>query len=223
MRAYVRPLTRPRITTLSGISKSMTGSVNVIDTSDPPGRLLARPSPPRVFSTLYSASVGERRGGRAECLDDEERDVGQELTIGIAVPDLSEYVALDPSWSIGDPEQQCTAAVERCRDDGRIPIHGRDVRLVFASYRSNQPAEKVAAARRLAEDDAVRRAGRARLHRRRAAAGGGRGAGDRRQRRAERHARRRTRRGCSHCGRPRTCCTGPSSRGRTPGVTSTGG
>ena len=80
--------------------------------------------------------------------------MGQELTIGIAVPDLSEYVALDPSWSIGDPEQQCIAAVERCRDDGRIPIHGRDVRLVFASYRSNQPAEKVAAARRLAEADA---------------------------------------------------------------------
>jgi len=80
--------------------------------------------------------------------------VGQELTIGIAVPDLSEYVALDPSWSIGDPEQQCIAAVERWRDDGRIPIHGRDVRLVFASYRSNQPAEKVAAARRFAEADA---------------------------------------------------------------------
>ncbi len=77
-----------------------------------------------------------------------------ELTIGIAVPDLSEYVALDRSWGIGDPEQQCIAAVERCRGDGRIPIHGRDLRLVFASYRSNQPAEKVDAARRLVDEGA---------------------------------------------------------------------
>jgi ABC-type branched-subunit amino acid transport system substrate-binding protein len=76
-----------------------------------------------------------------------------ELTIGVAVPDLSEYVALDPSWSVGDPGRQFTAAIERCRADGRIPVHGRDLRVVSASYRSNQPADKVAAAQRLAGDE----------------------------------------------------------------------
>ena len=79
--------------------------------------------------------------------------MGQQLTIGVAVPDLSEYAVLDPGWSIGDPTRQCAAAVERCREHGRIPVHGRDVRLVFASYRTNQAAEKVAVARHLAEEE----------------------------------------------------------------------
>jgi hypothetical protein len=79
--------------------------------------------------------------------------LGQELTIGVAVPDLSEYTALDPCWGIGDPAAQVAAAVERHRQSGALPVHGRDVRLVFASYRSNQEAEKIAAARRLLEDE----------------------------------------------------------------------
>jgi hypothetical protein len=75
------------------------------------------------------------------------------LTVGVAVPDLSEYIALDPCWGIGDPQRQCEAAVDGWRRAGRLPIHGRDVRLVFRSYRSNQPDEKVAAARGLAEEE----------------------------------------------------------------------
>ena len=80
--------------------------------------------------------------------------MGQELTIGVAVPDLSEYTALDPCWGIGDPAAQVAAAVEHHRRSGALPVHGRDLRLVFASYRSNQEAEKVAAARRFVEDGA---------------------------------------------------------------------
>jgi hypothetical protein len=79
--------------------------------------------------------------------------LGQELTIGVAVPDLSEYTALDACWGIGDPAAQAAAAVEGRRRAGALPVHGRDVRLAFASYRSNQAVEKVAAARTLAEDE----------------------------------------------------------------------
>jgi ABC-type branched-subunit amino acid transport system substrate-binding protein len=81
--------------------------------------------------------------------------LGQDIMIGVAVPDLSEYTALDPCWGIGEPAMQFTAAVDGHRREGRLPVHGRDLGLVFASYRSNQPDEKVAAARRLAEDDSA--------------------------------------------------------------------
>lgn len=77
------------------------------------------------------------------------------LTIGVAVPDLAEYVVLDPCWGIGDPQRQCEAAVDEWRRVGRLPIHGHDLRLEFRSYRSNQPGEKVAAARELADEAAV--------------------------------------------------------------------
>lgn len=75
------------------------------------------------------------------------------LTIGVAVPELSEYVALDPCWAIGDPRHQAQAAVDGWRAAGRLPVHGRDVRLAFREYRVNQAGEKVAAARALAEED----------------------------------------------------------------------
>jgi hypothetical protein len=81
--------------------------------------------------------------------------LGQELTIGVAVPDLSEYTALDPCWGIGDPAAQVAAAAERHRRSGALPVHGRDLRLVFASYRSNQEGEKVAVARRFVEEEGV--------------------------------------------------------------------
>ena len=80
--------------------------------------------------------------------------MGQEFTIGVAVPDLSEYIALDPCWGIGEPATQVAAAVEHHRLTGALPVHGRDLRLVFASYRSNQEAEKVAAAHRFVEEGA---------------------------------------------------------------------
>jgi hypothetical protein len=71
------------------------------------------------------------------------------LTIGVAVPDLSEYVVLDPAWSVGNPAEQVQAAVEGARRAGRLPVHGRDVQLVFCSYRANQREEKIAAAQGL--------------------------------------------------------------------------
>ncbi len=72
------------------------------------------------------------------------------LTVGVAVPDLSEYTAIDPSWGIGDPRLQVEAAAQGLRAAGRLPVHGRDIGFVFERYRSNQSDEKVAAARRLA-------------------------------------------------------------------------
>jgi ABC-type branched-subunit amino acid transport system substrate-binding protein len=79
--------------------------------------------------------------------------MARELIIGVAIPDLSEYTALDPSWGIGDPRRQCEAALAGWRGAGRLPVHGRDMQLAFRSYRSNQPDEKVAAASALIEED----------------------------------------------------------------------
>ncbi len=77
------------------------------------------------------------------------------LTVGVAVPDLSEYIVLDPGWSVGNPRQQAAAAVDGARKAARLPVHGRDVHLAFRSYRTNQPGEKWAAARALVDDGAL--------------------------------------------------------------------
>jgi ABC-type branched-subunit amino acid transport system substrate-binding protein len=79
--------------------------------------------------------------------------VAAPLTIGVAVPDLSEYSTIDAGWGVGDPREQVEAAVEAARSRGRLPVHGRDLRLVFRAYEPNRVEGKSDAARHLVEDD----------------------------------------------------------------------
>jgi hypothetical protein len=77
------------------------------------------------------------------------------LDVGVAVPDVGEYAAIDPAWGIGDPREQVLSALDGMRADGRLPVHGQDVRPSFASYASNDVAGKVEAARELAASSPV--------------------------------------------------------------------
>jgi hypothetical protein len=72
------------------------------------------------------------------------------LDVGVAVPDVGEYAAIDPAWGIGDPREQLLSALAGMRAAGRLPVHGHDLRPSFASYASNDAAGKVDAARELA-------------------------------------------------------------------------
>jgi hypothetical protein len=77
------------------------------------------------------------------------------LDVGVAVPDVGEYAAIDPAWGIGDPREQVLSALDGMRANGRLPVDGHDVRPSFASYASNDAAGKVEAARELAAADPV--------------------------------------------------------------------
>jgi hypothetical protein len=77
------------------------------------------------------------------------------LDVGVAVPDVGEYAAIDPAWGIGDPREQVLSALDGMRAAGRLPVHGHDVRPSFASYASNDAAGKVEAARELAASGPV--------------------------------------------------------------------
>jgi hypothetical protein len=72
------------------------------------------------------------------------------LDVGVVVPDVGEYAAIDPAWGIGDPREQVLSALDGMRAAGRLPVHGHDLRPSFASYASNDAAGKVDAARELA-------------------------------------------------------------------------
>ena len=77
------------------------------------------------------------------------------LDVGVAVPDVGEYAAIDPAWGIGDPREQVLSALDGMRADGRLPVHGQDLRPTFASYASNEGAGKVETARTLAASGPV--------------------------------------------------------------------
>jgi Periplasmic binding protein len=77
------------------------------------------------------------------------------LDVGIAVPDVGEYAAIDPAWGIGDPREQVLSALDGLRAAGRLPVHGHDLRPSFASYASNDAAGKVEAAKALAAAEPV--------------------------------------------------------------------
>jgi hypothetical protein len=77
------------------------------------------------------------------------------LDVGVAVPDVGEYAAIDPAWGIGDPREQVLSALDGMRADGRLPVHGHDARPSFASYASNDVDGKVEAARELAASGPV--------------------------------------------------------------------
>ena len=77
------------------------------------------------------------------------------LDVGVAVPDVGEYAAIDPAWGIGDPREQVLSALDGMRAVGRLPVHGQDVRPSFASYASNDARGKVEAARQLAASGPV--------------------------------------------------------------------
>ncbi len=76
------------------------------------------------------------------------------LRIGYAYPDLSAFAVLNEEFSIGDPELQASAVVDRWRREGLLPP-GIDVELVFASYNILDSNAKLGVCTQFAQDDEV--------------------------------------------------------------------
>ena len=77
------------------------------------------------------------------------------LRIGVAYPDLEAFAQLNPAFSIGDPEAQAQAVLDRWRRDGLLPVQGHDIELVFRSYNVISDDDKLAACTGFAQDDDV--------------------------------------------------------------------
>ena len=75
------------------------------------------------------------------------------ITIGVTYPDLGALRALGPSFDNGDVALQWRALVDGYRRSGRLPVHGRDIELVFRDYNVLAPEEQRAACIGLVKDD----------------------------------------------------------------------
>ncbi len=56
------------------------------------------------------------------------------ITIGFGLPDLSAIGALGPGYDQGNPKQHVEGILRQLRAEGRLPVHGRDIKAVFSSY-----------------------------------------------------------------------------------------
>lgn len=77
------------------------------------------------------------------------------IKVGIAYPDLSAFRALGADYDSGDQVKQWQAVVEGWRRDGVLPVHGRDIELVFRSFNILSAQEQRAACVALVQDAKV--------------------------------------------------------------------
>jgi hypothetical protein len=56
------------------------------------------------------------------------------ITMGFGLPDLSAIAALGPGYDQGDPKQHVEGILKELRAEGRLPVHGRDIKPVYSSY-----------------------------------------------------------------------------------------
>ena len=77
------------------------------------------------------------------------------ITIGFGLPDLSVIGALGPGYDQGNPRQHIEGILAQLREDGRLPVHGRDIRPVFSSYNILSPREQRATCEDFGADNEV--------------------------------------------------------------------
>jgi hypothetical protein len=56
------------------------------------------------------------------------------ITIGFGLPDLGAIAALGPGYDQGNPRQHVEGILGQLRAEGRLPVHGRDIKPVYSSY-----------------------------------------------------------------------------------------
>jgi hypothetical protein len=74
------------------------------------------------------------------------------INIGVAVPDVGEFVAIDPAYGIGDQRQQIEAVADRWRRDGTVPVAGHDNEFSFRTFDSTRTNDKRAVADQFAAE-----------------------------------------------------------------------
>lgn len=120
---------------------------------------------PEVGSPVGRARAGGGTGSddtRAESAtsvassSDSSRDVGNDrIKIGIAVLDVGALRNLGPAYDSGEPRKQWRALVDGWRRNGLLPVHGRDIELVFHEYSPLNDAEQRSACVALVQDAKV--------------------------------------------------------------------
>lgn len=56
------------------------------------------------------------------------------ITIGFGLPDLGAIGALGPGYDQGDPQQHVDSILKELRAEGRLPVHGRDIKPIYSKY-----------------------------------------------------------------------------------------
>lgn len=56
------------------------------------------------------------------------------ITIGFGIPDLGAIAALGPGYDQGDPQQHVEGILKELRAEGRLPVHGRDIKPIYSKY-----------------------------------------------------------------------------------------
>ena len=74
------------------------------------------------------------------------------IRVGVTYPDISVLRALGPSYDNGDVPKQWEALVDGWRRSRVLPVHGRDIELVFADYNVLQPEEQRSACVAVVQD-----------------------------------------------------------------------
>ena len=105
------------------------------------------PGPPSGESPRGGGDAG--RASEAPGVDDGS------ITIGFGLPDLGAIGALGPGYDQGDPREHVTAILDALRAEGRLPVHGRDIRPVYRSYNIISPEAQRAACEGLGADEEV--------------------------------------------------------------------
>jgi hypothetical protein len=78
-----------------------------------------------------------------------------EIVVGIGLPDIGAIAALGPGYDQGNPRHHVEAVLDQLRQDGRLPVHGRDIRPVFQTYNILSPESQRAACEGFAHDATV--------------------------------------------------------------------
>ena len=112
---------------------------------------------------VADGSVGKARADRP--LDHERSTTARDATvsgvtgdvvrIGVAYPDLAYLAAINPAWGSGDIPAQFGASLNRWEREGRLPIGGRKVELVFRKFDSLNEADQRSACVELMDEKKV--------------------------------------------------------------------
>lgn len=77
------------------------------------------------------------------------------IKIGVALPDIEAFGNVSEDFNVGDQQEQMEAVLEGWRDEGLVPVHGRDIEFVYEVFDILNPDEKIAACNRFVKDHQV--------------------------------------------------------------------
>lgn len=77
------------------------------------------------------------------------------IRIGVAYPDLAAFARVSEDFNVGDQREQMDAVLAAWRRDGVVPVHGRDIELVYREFDIFSADEKIAACNGFVKDDQV--------------------------------------------------------------------